>query len=337
MSDKLCFVIGPMRDMARLNILADHVVAPVVGPLGYRVETPASPEVGNIMRQVITRLDRADLVIADLTGNNANVAYELAIRHCLGRAYIVVREEKPGATEDRPPFDVAAYRYAPIELGDPEAAKAALRPVVQDIAQTMQNNRPISNPVTDFYTVPLTEVSPAAGLALAYHRNFVLPTLEKIRDPKRAIRIGQGENKTVITTRQRQNVRLRIVIPRTLDQARHGYISLNLIQPGLLLDSAFEQKPDESRPFTLYAWPGELADECRLVDIPTAMNPMEKSIQRRLGQPEPDYDDSWNFMEAQEVVRFRNALEREREALLREHPEYKVEILEWPKDWPVSR
>ena len=71
MSDKLCFVIGPMRDMARLNKFAYEVIRPLVQDKGYRVETPDRPDVGNIMDQVIATLDRAELVIADLTGYTA--------------------------------------------------------------------------------------------------------------------------------------------------------------------------------------------------------------------------------------------------------------------------
>jgi hypothetical protein len=341
MKDKLCFVIGPMRDMDRLNKLAAEVIEPVVEPFGYPVETPASPQVGNIMSQVITRLDRAELVIADLTGNNPNVAYELAIRHCIGRAYIVVREEKPGSQEDKPPFDVAAYRYADIDLGNVEAARAALAPIVQDTEQAIQKQERFSNPVTDFYTAPLTEMSPASGLALGYFRNFVLPTLQKIQDKSRPVLVGEGKNKSVITDNQRQNVRLDLIIPRTLDQARHNYIGTCLVKAGLLKDAEFEKKPDETRPLTLYVWPASPvpADECRLVDVPTAMNVMEKSIQRRLGQPKPDYNDDWNFIEAQEIVRFRNALELELKDLLREQPGLKdrVDALPWPRHWPVSR
>jgi hypothetical protein len=30
MKDKLCFIIGPMRNMARLNTRADEIVKPVI-------------------------------------------------------------------------------------------------------------------------------------------------------------------------------------------------------------------------------------------------------------------------------------------------------------------
>ena len=108
MGDKLCFVIGPMRDLGRLKRLSENIISPLVSPLGYTVQTPERADVGNIMDQVIDSLDRADLVVADLTGSNPNVFYELAIRHSIGRAYVTVKEETGDPNEDRTPFDIAA-------------------------------------------------------------------------------------------------------------------------------------------------------------------------------------------------------------------------------------
>jgi len=338
MNNKLCFVIGPMRDMARLKRLAEEIIEPVVKEFGYRVETPDQPDMGKIMDQVIATLDRAELVIADLTGNNPNVCYELGIRHCLGRAYIVVREEKGDVAQDKPPFDIAAYRYASIDIDQVEAAKNNLWPVVKNTDDDIKKNEPVSNPVTDYYTVPLTEISPAAGLALGYYRNFVEPALQRLQDESRPILIGEGDNKEEIEKLLRGNVRLGIAIPKTLDQARHSYIGSKLVKQGFLKEAEFGAKPGEARPFTLYAWPG-VTDACRLVDIPTTMNVMESAIQRRLKQPEPVYNDEWNVIEGREIVRFQVALNRELARLIRDRAELegKVQILPWPEPWPVSR
>lgn len=338
MSNKLCFVIGPMRDMARLKRLATGIIDPIVQKFGYRVETPDSPEMGNIMDQVIATLDRADLVIADLTGNNPNVFYELGIRHCIGRPYIVVKEKKGDADQEKTPFDIAAYRYIEIDVDQVEAAKKVLAPVIENMHAKIEKNEQVPNPVTKFYTAPLTEMSPAAGLVLGYYRNFINPALMQIQNKNRAILVGESRNKKPIDPGLRENVRLDIVIPKTLDQARHTYIGSELVKQGLLKEAEFGTKPGEARPFTLYAWP-DLKDACGLVDIPTTMNVMEDAIQRRLGQHKPDYNDEWNVIEAQEIARFQNTLDRELKRLFHEQADLKnkVSILCWPKDWPVSR
>ncbi len=46
---KRCFVIGPMKDINRLNTLANQVILPLLQPYGYRVITPETPETGAII------------------------------------------------------------------------------------------------------------------------------------------------------------------------------------------------------------------------------------------------------------------------------------------------
>jgi hypothetical protein len=60
---------------------------------------------GSINSQVITRLWDAPLVIADMSGHNANAFYELAIRHVvrLPTIHIIL-------STDQIPFDNAPYR-----------------------------------------------------------------------------------------------------------------------------------------------------------------------------------------------------------------------------------
>ena len=78
------------KRIQRLNRLANDIVAPIVEPLGYRVSTPEVGELGIIMSSILRDLDHADIVVANLTGNNPNVLYELGIRHGLGKPTVIV-------------------------------------------------------------------------------------------------------------------------------------------------------------------------------------------------------------------------------------------------------
>lgn len=49
---------------------------------------------GTITKQVIEAIYTADLVIANLTGRNPNVMYELALRHCLGTPLITIADKE---------------------------------------------------------------------------------------------------------------------------------------------------------------------------------------------------------------------------------------------------
>jgi hypothetical protein len=85
---KTCFVIGPIGEPgSAIRIEADdfmkYIVSPVLKELDYGEPTRADllNEPGRITSQIIKLLLEADLVIADLTTNNANVYYELSPRH----------------------------------------------------------------------------------------------------------------------------------------------------------------------------------------------------------------------------------------------------------------
>jgi hypothetical protein len=86
---KGCFVIAPIGNDGSASRratdgLLDAVIVPVLEELGYTVEVAhRSAKTGSITRQILERLLKEDLVVADLTDLNPNVMYELAVRHCV--------------------------------------------------------------------------------------------------------------------------------------------------------------------------------------------------------------------------------------------------------------
>jgi hypothetical protein len=92
-----CFVIGPIGEAGgAIRAAADdfmtYIVTPVVTHKDFGYDAPIRAdslnEPGRITSQIIKLLMDADLVIADLTGNNPNVYYELCLRHALGKPVI---------------------------------------------------------------------------------------------------------------------------------------------------------------------------------------------------------------------------------------------------------
>ena len=159
----MCFVIGQMTDqkvdMGRLERLRDKVLRPYLEPKGYTVVLPGDPsDSPDILSSVMQRIDTADILVADLTGNNPNVYYELGARHSLGLPYVLVSEHNPL-------FDLAHVTYEKYPKGRPGSAKPRIEAQLKKADAAARASRFVENPISRFYGRPLAEVSPVAGLA----------------------------------------------------------------------------------------------------------------------------------------------------------------------------
>ncbi|WP_439817697.1 hypothetical protein [Zavarzinia sp. CC-PAN008] len=89
---KTCFVICPIGigDVrTRSDDLYNNVVKPICEEFGYRAARIVDDnQPGEITPKIIESIFESDLVIADLTGRNPNVFYELALRHFVAKPYI---------------------------------------------------------------------------------------------------------------------------------------------------------------------------------------------------------------------------------------------------------
>lgn len=104
----------------------------VTGEVGLRCrraddiwENPA------VMQDVVSLIDRSRVVIADCTGRNPNVFYEIGIAHTLGREVILITQNEADI-----PFDLRHLRYVQyLNNGEGLAALSdRLRPRLADLA-----------------------------------------------------------------------------------------------------------------------------------------------------------------------------------------------------------
>jgi hypothetical protein len=158
------FVIRPFgtkKDSAGGMIDFDHVHAQLIGPAlkcaGLVGSTTGEIiEAGNIREDMFSLIIEADLIVCDITHHNANVFYELGIRHALRKKRSVLIKGSPVA--DPTPFDILTDRYVPYQISDPAAACAAL---TASIKATLASDRETDSPV--FRMLPgLPEVDAAA-------------------------------------------------------------------------------------------------------------------------------------------------------------------------------
>ena len=98
------FMVMPFSEP--LDRIYRGVVEPTVEALGCHI-TRADDffNVGSIMEEVWRQINRADFIVADLTGRNPNVFYELGIAHTVGKPVIMLSQ-----SIDDVPFDVRHNR-----------------------------------------------------------------------------------------------------------------------------------------------------------------------------------------------------------------------------------
>lgn len=108
-----CFIITPIgeaTDPIRRHI--DGIINEAIIPaLSDKYEVKAAhhiSEPGTITKQVIEAIYSAKLVVANLTGRNPNVMYELALRHAIGKPAIMIVEEGTNI-----PSDIVMQRIIP--------------------------------------------------------------------------------------------------------------------------------------------------------------------------------------------------------------------------------
>jgi hypothetical protein len=310
----ICFIIGPMGDAklgnkARLKILANEIIKPLLEEEEWnlKVRTPFDIDgVGLIMDNVIASIDHADLIFADLTGNNPNVFYELALCHSLGIPVVILKEDD----HENVAFDVRAFSYNPIQINDPSKSISVLRPVIKRIKREIESWALFSNPITNFYRAPVTNISPSAGLAQGFYHNFVEPTGTSLSTLN-----PEGDAPLYSLSIDGQD------IPKKID-ARRG-IQLNLIIPSELRYTSTDRvqqvkatlkKVDvqtKHRTLTMLANWDDTQNCYQLYDIPTTMNIIIQSIDRRANQLNVKRDSQeWKQLEEQETGRFHLALKQ---------------------------
>lgn len=131
------FVIGPIGDRddphgsprrivyeEAVQVL-EEVIEPACKALGLEaLRADQISRTGEIPEQIFRQIRDSHVVIADLTGANSNVMYELGLRHTTGKLTVQLGER------DRLPFDVAAIRtimFKRTEAGLVEARRSLIQ------------------------------------------------------------------------------------------------------------------------------------------------------------------------------------------------------------------
>jgi hypothetical protein len=133
------------------DLLWDKVLRPMIQDDLKYMPIRADQDAGSLIIQaMIERLAISDLVIADLTIPNANVYYEVGVRHAAQRQGCVLI----AADWSKPLFDVSQMRRVKYPLSDgaisDEAAAAIKKALEMGIKQSVSNTSPVFQAIPGF-------------------------------------------------------------------------------------------------------------------------------------------------------------------------------------------
>jgi hypothetical protein len=163
-----CFFVAPIgkegSDIRRRSDgVRDFVVKPAVAELGLqtvRADQLAKP--GQITLQVVEHVLRAKAVVADLTGANPNVFYELAVRHAARLPVVLIAEE---AETDTLPFDLQQMRVISLNYQDLASAARAKEQITEHLREALRGA--VDSPIATVLSLEALEQGTAVERTLA--------------------------------------------------------------------------------------------------------------------------------------------------------------------------
>lgn len=188
-----CFLICPIGsedsdERKNSDKLLKHVLTPVAQETGYTlVRADRMSESGLITTQILNKIIDCPLVIADLSGGNPNVFYELALRHAVQKPYIQLIQDK-----ERVPFDVSGVRTIHYDLGDLDKVEQTKIEIASQI-KTIQSGHLPDSPISLAVTSDVTGIS--ANALKVFLEKFwdIEADLNVLRDNMKSIERGIDE------------------------------------------------------------------------------------------------------------------------------------------------
>jgi len=147
---KTCFVISPIGDEGsdirdRSDEILDYIIKPVAQKCGYEniVRADQISKPGMITSDIVQHLLDDDLVVADLTGHNPNVFYELAVRHAKRKPVVqIIRADQD------PPFDVLQSRTIKFDERSPRSVEECKQKLEAQIREVENDPACADNPIS---------------------------------------------------------------------------------------------------------------------------------------------------------------------------------------------
>lgn len=180
-AERIAFVISPIGEpdspeRKRADQILSHVIEPIVSEFGYKaVRSDKIDKPGIITSQIVNHIINDPLVVADLTGRNPNVFYELAIRHAIKKP--VIQLIKKG---ERIPFDVSTQRTIQIDHKDLDSVAEARNELRKQIKAVVKDPKLVDSPLSVAVDLQfLKQSGDPERKAIAELRDYVLELVQQ--------------------------------------------------------------------------------------------------------------------------------------------------------------
>jgi RNA polymerase-binding transcription factor DksA len=128
----------------RSDQILEFVIQPAVKAFNYEsIRADHISEPGVITHQIIEHLYNDELVIVDLTSNNPNVTYELALRHAFQKHVIQIKD-----SSDTLPFDIQGIRTIDVDYRFVASMEKCKKEIIEQIETIEKSPDKVISPVT---------------------------------------------------------------------------------------------------------------------------------------------------------------------------------------------
>jgi hypothetical protein len=181
-ASRRCFVVSAfganVDEQRRHKQVLRHLVQKVLGTRFRVVRADEIDDEGLITNQIIEHLIDDDLVIADLTGLNPNVFYEVAVRHAARKPIVHLITQGQEI-----PFDIANMRAVQYALDDPDLLETAQGELARKVKAIEDNDwQAAPNPISVARDVWLLQESEQPEIRAA---GDILAAVGELRDELR--------------------------------------------------------------------------------------------------------------------------------------------------------
>jgi hypothetical protein len=151
MDKKQVFVISPIgkkesEDYKKFDAVLKTMIKPAIDEIDKTLRILRADQIsqpGSFIKDILEQLQNSYIVIANLTGLNPNVFYELGVRHSLSNRTIMITEDLSTLPSDLKEYRVIEYSA---ELTAIESFKEDLKKAIKSI---IDNPEKSDNPVQD--------------------------------------------------------------------------------------------------------------------------------------------------------------------------------------------